>query len=114
MSIGDVPRSEVGGGYARRTTSVPEAVAVGLMCPGCRKTTVEHMSTVHLTAPPPPAPPPRAHPTPDPLPPPAPAGATAADRPRRRRPFSTAVRNTGILLDTAARVVFLGRDGVKL
>ncbi|GAA3016686.1 hypothetical protein GCM10020229_29840 [Kitasatospora albolonga] len=32
---------------------------------------------------------------------------------RRRSPFAAAVRNVGIALDTAARVVFLGRDGVK-
>ncbi|MFI5531436.1 hypothetical protein ACIA8O_23175 [Kitasatospora sp. NPDC051853] len=32
---------------------------------------------------------------------------------RRRGPIATAVRNVGIALDTAARVVFFGRDGVK-
>ncbi|MGW6913514.1 hypothetical protein ACWGB8_06790 [Kitasatospora sp. NPDC054939] len=44
-----------------------------------------------------------------------PAGATAATGPGRRRhnPLTTAVRNLGIALDTAARVVFLGRDGVR-
>ncbi|WP_157881977.1 hypothetical protein [Streptomyces rubellomurinus] len=41
----------------------------------------------------------------------APAGATALPG-RRRNPLSTAVRNVGIALDTAARVIFLGRDGV--
>ncbi|MFD0276584.1 hypothetical protein ACFVHB_22135 [Kitasatospora sp. NPDC127111] len=39
------------------------------------------------------------------------AGATAVPG-RRRNPLATAVRNVGIALDTAARVVFLGRDGV--
>ncbi|WP_157845542.1 hypothetical protein [Kitasatospora phosalacinea] len=33
---------------------------------------------------------------------------------RRRHPVANAVRNVGIVLDTAARVLFLGRDGVKL
>ncbi|MEV7120734.1 hypothetical protein [Kitasatospora griseola] len=33
---------------------------------------------------------------------------------RRRNPVAAAVRNVGIVLDTAARVLFLGRDGVKL
>ncbi len=42
----------------------------------------------------------------------APAGATAAAG-RRRHPLGTAVRNVGIALDTAARVIFLGRDGVR-
>ncbi|MEV0530424.1 hypothetical protein [Kitasatospora sp. NPDC050463] len=43
-----------------------------------------------------------------------PAGATAAAGPgRRHSPLSKAVRNVGIALDTAARVVFLGRDGVR-
>jgi hypothetical protein len=37
----------------------------------------------------------------------APAG------PRHRSPVAKAVRNVGIMLDTAARVVFLGRDGVS-
>lgn len=43
-------------------------------------------------------------------------GSTAVPIPdsRRRGPLARAVRNTGIFLDTAARVVFLGRDGVKL
>ncbi|WP_327679841.1 hypothetical protein [Kitasatospora sp. NBC_00458] len=42
-----------------------------------------------------------------------PAGATATGTPGRRRgPLTTAVRNVGIALDTAARVVLLGRDGV--
>lgn len=42
-------------------------------------------------------------------------GATAAGPGGRRRgPLATTVRNVGIVLDTAARVVFLGRDGVKL
>ncbi|MFE9424465.1 hypothetical protein ACFYNO_16015 [Kitasatospora sp. NPDC006697] len=69
------------------------------------------MSTVHLTAPPAAAKTPRAR-TSTENPTTEPAGATMADRPRKRRPLSTAVRNTGILLGTAARVVFLGRDGV--
>ncbi|MFJ3218307.1 hypothetical protein ACIPLC_20600 [Kitasatospora sp. NPDC086801] len=45
----------------------------------------------------------------------APAGASAVTVPggRRRGPLVTAVRNVGIALDTAARVVFLGRDGVR-
>ncbi|MCX4747345.1 hypothetical protein OG455_17760 [Kitasatospora sp. NBC_01287] len=75
------------------------------------------MSTVHLTAPPAAAKTPRARTTSESLSIP-PAGATAAsavtDSPRRRKPLSQAVRNVGIVLDTAARVVFLGRDGVKL
>ncbi|MFJ4676617.1 MULTISPECIES: hypothetical protein [Kitasatospora] len=33
---------------------------------------------------------------------------------RRRHPVANAVRNVGIVLDTAARVLFLGRDGVRL
>ncbi|MFD7645014.1 hypothetical protein ACFV4P_30675 [Kitasatospora sp. NPDC059795] len=33
---------------------------------------------------------------------------------RRRNPLANAVRNVGIVLDTAARVLFLGRDGVKM
>ncbi len=41
-----------------------------------------------------------------------PAGATAAPG-RHRNPLSTVVRNLGIALDTAARVIFLGRDGVR-
>ncbi|MBV2152510.1 hypothetical protein [Kitasatospora sp. SUK 42] len=41
-----------------------------------------------------------------------PAGATATQG-RHRNPLSTAVRNVGIALDTAARVIFLGRDGVR-
>ncbi len=40
-----------------------------------------------------------------------PAGATAAGR--RRHPLTTTVRNVGIALDTAARVILLGRDGVR-
>ncbi|MFD0348778.1 hypothetical protein ACFQ0M_27450 [Kitasatospora aburaviensis] len=44
----------------------------------------------------------------------SPAGATAAAVPgRRHSPLKTAVRNLGIALDTAARVVLLGRDGVR-
>jgi hypothetical protein len=38
----------------------------------------------------------------------------AATDNRRRGPMARAVRNMGIMLDTAARVVFLGRDGVGL
>ncbi|WP_344442079.1 hypothetical protein [Kitasatospora nipponensis] len=71
------------------------------------------MSTVHLTAPPAAAKTPRARTTTESLSTP-PAGATQLERPRRRKPLTTAVRNVGIALDTAARVVFLGRDGVKL
>ncbi|MFI9364276.1 hypothetical protein ACIG5E_24965 [Kitasatospora sp. NPDC053057] len=41
-----------------------------------------------------------------------PAGATAVQG-RHRNPLSTVVRNVGIALDTAARVLFLGRDGVR-
>ncbi|MEV6973914.1 hypothetical protein [Kitasatospora sp. NPDC093806] len=41
-----------------------------------------------------------------------PAGATASSA-RRRHPLGTAVRNVGIALDTAARVILLGRDGVR-
>ncbi|MEV7775295.1 hypothetical protein [Kitasatospora sp. NPDC086791] len=41
-----------------------------------------------------------------------PAGATAAAG-RHHGLLSTAVRNVGIVLDTAARVIFLGRDGVR-
>ncbi len=42
-------------------------------------------------------------------------GSTAVpDGPQRRGPLARVVRNTGIVLDTAARVIFLGRDGVKL
>ncbi|WP_407912049.1 hypothetical protein [Kitasatospora sp. NE20-6] len=39
------------------------------------------------------------------------APRTAAG-PRHRSPVARAVRNVGIMLDTAARVVLLGRDGV--
>jgi len=42
-----------------------------------------------------------------------PSGSTAVPGPRHRGPVAKAVRNVGIVLDTAARVVFLGRDGVK-
>ncbi len=41
-----------------------------------------------------------------------PAGATVAAA-RHRSPLSIAFRNVGIALDTAARVIFLGRDGVR-
>ncbi|MEV4559632.1 hypothetical protein AB0K51_21920 [Kitasatospora sp. NPDC049285] len=41
------------------------------------------------------------------------SGGSAATG-RRRSPVAAAVRNVGIVLDTAARVLFLGRDGVKL
>jgi hypothetical protein len=43
-------------------------------------------------------------------------GATAVEPApgRRRGRTTTAVRNVGIALDTVARVLFLGRDGVKL
>ncbi|MFJ9769624.1 hypothetical protein ACIRVF_00070 [Kitasatospora sp. NPDC101157] len=43
----------------------------------------------------------------------APAGATAAQG-RHHHLLRSAVRNVGIALDTAARVIFLGRDGVWL
>ncbi|MGF1430879.1 hypothetical protein [Kitasatospora sp. LaBMicrA B282] len=74
------------------------------------------MSTVHLTAPPAAAKTPRARTTTESLDPNPHAGATAsaAGGDRRRRPLANAVRTVGIVLDTAARVVFLGRDGVKL
>ncbi|GAA2140216.1 hypothetical protein GCM10009760_23220 [Kitasatospora kazusensis] len=71
------------------------------------------MSTVHITAPPAAATNPRVR---------APktitrtaGGSTAVptDTPRLG-PLARVVRNTGIVLDTAARVVFLGRDGVRL
>ncbi len=94
------------------TTSVPKVVTYGLMCPGCPETTVEHMSTVQ-TAPPAAAKTPRARTTTESLTP-TPSGSTAAEPDRRRSPMLKAVRNVGIALDTAARVVFLGRDGVKL
>ncbi|MFF7632274.1 hypothetical protein ACFZB9_03870 [Kitasatospora sp. NPDC008050] len=74
------------------------------------------MSTVNVTAPRAAAKTPRARTTTESLTSP-PVGATAAsaiDGTRRRRPLNQAVRNVGIVLDTAARVVFLGRDGVKL
>ncbi|MEV7782334.1 hypothetical protein [Kitasatospora sp. NPDC088351] len=68
------------------------------------------MSTVHITAPRAAATTPRV-PTQKSVA--RPAGATAATVPgRRRNPLARAVRNVGIALDTAARVVFLGRDGV--
>ncbi|GAA2252489.1 MULTISPECIES: hypothetical protein [Kitasatospora] len=41
-------------------------------------------------------------------------GRGAVGDSRRRGPMAQAVRTVGIMLDTAARVVFLGRDGVKL
>ncbi len=59
-----------------------------------RVPTVEDMSTTNRT------------------PRPGPSGATAVSG-RHRNPLSTAVRNVGIALDTAARVIFLGRDGVR-
>ena len=40
-------------------------------------------------------------------------GATAVVPDRRRSTLTTAVRNVGIALDTAARVTLLGRDGVR-
>jgi len=46
--------------------------------------------------------------------PPVVSGSTATAGPHRRPPIAQAVRNVGIMLDTAARVVLLGRDGVKL
>lgn len=72
------------------------------------------MSTVHRTAPPAAAKTPRARTTTESLTPtPLPSGSTAVEPERRRSPLAKAVRNVGIVLDTAARVVFLGRDGVK-
>ncbi|MDH6118190.1 hypothetical protein [Kitasatospora sp. GAS204B] len=75
------------------------------------------MSTVHPPALPAAAKAPRARTTTESLSTP-PVGATAAsavaDSPRRRKPLTQAVRNVGIVLDTAARVILLGRDGVKL
>ncbi|MEU9131566.1 hypothetical protein AB0D08_26240 [Kitasatospora sp. NPDC048540] len=73
------------------------------------------MSTAHITAPRAAASAPRVR-NPHPSVPTqrTAAGATSATGPRRRNPVSTAVRNVGIALDTAARVVFLGRDGVGL
>ncbi|HJD85720.1 hypothetical protein ABZX88_26125 [Kitasatospora aureofaciens] len=41
----------------------------------------------------------------------APVGATAVPG-RHHNLLSAVVRNVGIALDTAARVIFLGRDGV--
>jgi hypothetical protein len=73
------------------------------------------MSTVHLTAHPAAASTPRARTSTESLPTTdVPAGATQLDRPHRRRPLRTAVRAVGIMLDTAARVVLLGRDGVNV
>ncbi|TQF03874.1 hypothetical protein E6W39_18630 [Kitasatospora acidiphila] len=73
------------------------------------------MSTVHLTAHPAAASTPRARTSTESLPTTdRPPGATQLDRPHRRRPLHSAVRVVGIVLDTAARVVFLGRDGVNL
>ncbi|WP_329566591.1 hypothetical protein [Kitasatospora sp. NBC_01266] len=73
------------------------------------------MSTVHLPAPPAAAKTPRARTTTESLSILA-VGATAASVvtgvPRRRKPLAQALRNVGIVLDTAARVVLLGRDGV--
>ncbi|WP_354641876.1 hypothetical protein [Kitasatospora camelliae] len=40
------------------------------------------------------------------------SGSTAAHA-RHHNPLAVAVRNLGILLDTAVRVLFLGRDGVR-
>ncbi|MFJ1703551.1 hypothetical protein [Kitasatospora sp. NPDC088346] len=72
------------------------------------------MSTVHITAPRAAASARRARTSENSVPGPrVAAGATSATGPRRHRPMTTAVRNVGILLDTAARVVFLGRDGVR-
>jgi hypothetical protein len=71
------------------------------------------MSTVHRTAPPAAAKTPRARTTAESPTTTEPSGATPAPHQRRRRPLAGTVRNVGIALDTAARVVFLGRDGVK-
>jgi hypothetical protein len=84
------------------------------MCPERRKPTVDYMSTAHLSAPPAAAANPRARSTTVPRQQEQPHGATAAGRSNRRGPLSRTVRTVGIVLDTAARVVFLGRDGVRL
>ncbi|SDT73167.1 hypothetical protein SAMN05216371_4427 [Streptomyces sp. TLI_053] len=63
------------------------------MATAVRVPSVEHMSTPHRTRT-------------------APSGATATTG-RRRNPLTTTVRNVGIALDTAARVILLGRDGVR-
>jgi hypothetical protein len=86
-------------------------MASGLMCSGCPKTTFEDMSTVPMTAPPAAANTPRA-PAPQTTIP-SPRGSTAGPS-RHRSRISGVIRNVGIFLDTAARVVFLGRDGVRL
>lgn len=39
-------------------------------------------------------------------------GPRPAAGPRHRSPVAKAVRNLGIMIDTAARVVLLGRDGI--
>ncbi|MER8183134.1 hypothetical protein [Kitasatospora sp. NPDC094015] len=73
------------------------------------------MSSAHLTAPRAAVSTPRAlSPKPSIPAPRIAAGATSATGPRHRGPLVVAVRNVGIALDTAARVVFLGRDGVRL
>ncbi|MCC9306667.1 hypothetical protein LN042_06010 [Kitasatospora sp. RB6PN24] len=73
------------------------------------------MSTVHLTAHPAVAGTPRARTSTESLlASERPAGATQLGRPHHHRPLRSAVRAVGILLDTAARVVFLGPDGVNV
>ena len=39
-------------------------------------------------------------------------GSTPADHDHRHHPLRTALRGTGIFLDTAWRVVLLGREGL--
>jgi hypothetical protein len=73
------------------------------------------MSTVHATAHPAAVTAPRARTSTESLfTAGRPAGATQLDRPYPHHPLGAAVRAVGILLDTAARVVFLGRDGVNV
>ncbi|CAN3981460.1 hypothetical protein KPATCC21470_4124 [Kitasatospora purpeofusca] len=88
------PPTDSGPPYSARTTYVPPGTAFGVMAAAVRVPTVECMSTSqHRTRT-------------------APAGATATTG-RRRHPLTTTVRNVGIALDTAARVILLGRDGVR-
>jgi hypothetical protein len=73
------------------------------------------MSTVPMTAPEAAATTPRARAPKTTIPTPrTAAGSTVAPGgPGRRRGLPRLVRNLGIALDTTARVVFLGRDGVQ-
>ncbi|MFI9275078.1 hypothetical protein ACIGXM_30850 [Kitasatospora sp. NPDC052896] len=72
------------------------------------------MSSVHLTASPGATQTPRARTPQQSESVPTPTHGSTAATGRRDGPLARAVRNTGILLDTAARVVFLGRDGVRM